>query len=212
MIMSEELIRSLVADHSQVKPFNPKIGTIFTVISTAAAILACHMMYGIRADVLAASPGPDMVIKSGLLFFLGLSAFYSTLAMARPGIGKNTNSWLWVALVAAIFPAYTLFLAVSDQFPSWVLYARTGIQCFITSCAIGIFIASGLIAWLRTAAPVRLERIGWSVGVASGSFATMAYSFTCPNNGMAYAGVWYTLAILTTSIACRFAVPRILKW
>jgi hypothetical protein len=212
MIMSDELIRSLVADHSQVKPFNPRIGTLFTVMSTAAAIFLCHMLYGIRADVLSAKPGPDMVIKSGLLFCLGLSAFFSTLAMARPGIGRNSNSWLWVALVAAIFPVYTLFLAVSDQFPTWVIYASTGIRCFVTSCAIGVFIASGLIAWLRTAAPVRLKRIGWSVGVTSGAFATMAYSFTCPNNGMAYAGVWYTLAILATSIACRFAVPRLLKW
>jgi hypothetical protein len=212
MIMSEELIRSLVADHSQVKPFNPKIGTIFVVISTSAAILACHMLYGIRSDVLSLSPGPDIFVKSGLLFLLGLSGFFSTLSMARPGVGKNANSWLWVALVAAIFPAYTLFLAATAQFPMWVVYASTGIRCFVTSSLFGIMIASGLVAWLRTAAPVRLERIGWSVGVASSSFATMAYSFTCPNNGMAYAGVWYTLAILVTSVACRFAVPRILKW
>jgi hypothetical protein len=212
MKMSEELIRSLVAGHKKVKPFNPKIGAVFIVISTAVAIIACHMLYGIRSDVLSASPGPDMVIKSGLLFFLGLSAFFSTLSMARPGIGKNANSWLWVALVAGIFPAYTLFLAVTSQFPTWVIYASTGIRCFVTSSVLGIAIASGLIAWLRTAAPVRLKRIGWSVGVASGAFSTMAYSFTCPNNGIAYAGVWYTMAMLVTAVACRLAVPRILKW
>jgi hypothetical protein len=212
MKMNDDLIKLLVADHSQVKPFSPKIGTIFIVISTIAAIIMCHMLYGIRPDVLSASPGPDMVIKSGVLLFLGLAAFFSTLSMARPGIGKNSNGWLWVALVAAIFPAYTMFLVVTSQFPMWVVYASSGIRCFVTSSVIGVLIASGLIIWLRGAAPVRLNRIGWSVGVASSSFATMAYSFTCPNNGIAYAGVWYTLAILGTSIACRIAVPRILKW
>jgi hypothetical protein len=117
-----------------------------------------------------------------------------------------------VVLIAAIFPAYAILLAVTGNFPMTVLYAKSGIRCFFTSSILGVLIASGLILWLRKAAPVRLNRIGWSVGVTSASFATMAYSFTCPSNGIAYAGLWYTLAILTTAGLCRLIVPRLLRW
>jgi hypothetical protein len=210
--MSEELIRALVADHKQVTPFSAKPGLLFAFIGTFVAITACHALYGIRPDLLAGAPGDDLIIKSGLLFILGAAAFSATLTMARPGIGKYVNGWLWVALIAAIFPIYTLFLAVTGQFPTAILYASTGIRCFLTSFLFGVSIAAGLVIWLRTAAPVRPNRIGWSVGVTSGAFATMAYSLTCPNNGIAYAGLWYTLAIMATAILCRFVVPRLLRW
>jgi hypothetical protein len=212
MTMSEDLIKSLVAQHKPVAPFSAKPGVFFAVIATAFAILVCHILYGIRADALSGRPRDDLIIKAGLLFVLGTAAFSATLSMARPGIGKYANGWLWVALIAAFFPAYALYLAIAGQFPMWVLYASSGIRCFVTSLAFGITIAAGLIIWLRTAAPVRPHRIGWSVGVSSGAFATMAYSLTCPSYGIAYAGVWYTLAIMTTAVICRLCVPRLIRW
>lgn len=212
MKMSEDLIKLLVADHKQVQPFSAKPGLLFAFASTVVAIAACHTMYGIRPDLLAGAPRDDLIIKSGLLFVLGAAAFSATLSMARPGIGKNVNGWLWVALIAAIFPIYTILLAVTGQFPVGILYAKTGIRCFLTSFTFGVSIASGMVLWLRTSAPVRPNRIGWSVGATSGAFATMAYSLTCPDNGIAYAGLWYTLAILATAFLCRLAVPRLLRW
>jgi hypothetical protein len=212
MTMSEELIQSLVAQHRKVRPFSAKPGLLFAAAATSMAILACHILYGIRSDLLAGMPGDDLIIKAGLLFVLGAAALSATISMARPGVGKNANGWLWAALIAAIFPAYALFLALAGQFPMGVLYASSGIRCFVTSFSFGISIAAGLIIWLRSAAPVRPNRIGWSVGVASGAFATMAYSLTCPNNGIAYAGLWYTLAIFSTAVVSRITVPQLLRW
>jgi hypothetical protein len=40
----------------------------------------------------------------------------------------------------------------------------------------------------------------------------MAYSLTCPSNSIAYAGLWYSLAVLGTAVICRLAVPRLLRW
>jgi hypothetical protein len=210
--MSEDLIKSLVSSHRQVRPFSAIPGLFITIAVTSVAILACHILYGIRTDLITGNPGDDLIIKAGLLLVLGSAAFSATLSMARPGIGKYVNGWLWVAMIAGLFPAYAVYLALAGQFPMWVLSESSGIRCFITSFVFGVAIASGLIFWLRSAAPVRLNRIGWSIGVTSGAFATMAYSLTCPNNGIAYAGVWYTLAIIATALLCRIVVPPLIRW
>lgn len=212
MKMSEDLIKSLVAQHQQVRPFSATPGWAFAAIGACIAALACHLAFGFRADLLVGSPHDIVVVRAAVLLVLGVAALAATASMARPGVGKHADGWLWVALVAAIFPLNALLAALAGQFPVEIVYANSGIRCLLVSPAIGVAMASGLVIWLRTAAPVRPKRLGWSVGVASGSLATMAYSLACPSNSIAYAGLWYTLAVMGTAVLCRLAVPRLLRW
>jgi hypothetical protein len=212
MNMSEDLIKLLVAEHQHVRPFSAKPGWAFAAVGVCVAAFATHLAFGFRADLLAGAPHDIVVIRGAVLLVLGIAALAATVSMARPGVGNHADGWLWVALVAALFPLYALLSALTGQFPVGVIYASSGIRCLWASGAIGIVIASGLVIWLRTAAPVRPKRLGWSVGIASGSLATLAYSFACPSNSIAYAGLWYTLAVLGTAVLCRLAVPRLLHW
>jgi hypothetical protein len=212
MTMSEELIQSLVAQHRRVKPFDAKPGVYFAVGGVVVAAFACNALFGLRTDILSAAPHDIVIIRAAVLMVLGIAAFAATVSMARPGVGKHADGWFWVALIAAIFPLDAALLALSGDFPPAVLYAESGIRCLAASSTIGIGIASGLVIWLRAAAPVRPKRMGWSVGVASGSLATMAYSLTCPSNSIAYAGLWYSAAVLSVAVLCRLAVPRLLRW
>jgi hypothetical protein len=210
--MSEELIASLVAQHREVRPFDAKPGWIFAAASVLLAAFACSALFGFRADLLSGSPHDIVIVRAAVLLVLGIAALAATVSMARPGVGKHADGWLWVALIAAIFPLDAALMAISGKFPAGVLYAESGIRCLLASPVIGVGIASGLLIWLRKSAPVRPKRLGWSVGVASGSLATMAYSLTCPSNSVVYAGFWYSLAVLGTAVLCRLLVPRLLRW
>lgn len=212
MKMSEDLIKLLVTQHQRVRPFSATPGWLFTAIGACIATFACHFAFGFRSDLLAGAPHEIVVVRAAVLLVLGVAALAATVSMAQPGVGKHADGWLWVALLAAIFPLDALLMALTGQFPIEILYASSGIRCLLASSAIGVAMASGLVIWLRSAAPVRPKRLGWSVGVASGSLATMAYSLACPSNSIAYAGLWYTLAVMGTAVLCRLAVPRLLRW
>lgn len=212
MKISEDLIRSLVAQHQQVRPFGARPGWAFAAISACIAALGCHLVFGFRADLLAGAPHDIVVVRAAVLLVLGIAALAATVSMARPGVGKHADGWLWVAIIAAIFPLDALLAALAGQFPAEIIYAKSGIRCLLASFTIGVGIASGLVIWLRAAAPVRPKRLGWSVGVASGSLATLAYSLACQSDSIAYAGLWYTLAVMGTAVLCRLVVPRLLRW
>ncbi len=210
--MSEELIKSLVAQHQKVRPFSVTPGWALTTIGVCIAAFTCHLAFGLRSDLLVGAPHEIVVARAAVLLVLGVAALAATASMAQPGVGKHADGWLWVALIAAIFPLDALLMALTGRFPVEILYVSSGIRCLLASSVIGVAMASGLVIWLRSAAPVRPKRLGWSVGVASGSLATMAYSLACPSNSIAYAGFWYTLAVMGTAVLCRLAVPRLLHW
>ncbi len=212
MNMNDALIKTLVAQHQPVKPFQAKPGWIIAAGVLLLAVFACNLAFGLRADVLAGSPQDIVVIRASVLLVLGVASLAATVSMARPGVGKHADGWLWVALIAAIFPLNALVATLSGTIAAEALHASSGLRCLLASFIIGASFAAGLVLWLRDAAPVRPERIGWSVGVTSGALATMAYSLTCPSNSIAYAGVWYSLAVLGTAVLCRLIVPRLLRW
>lgn len=212
MMMTEDLIKALVAEHRAVRPFRTWPGWTIAISGVLSGAVACHIAFGIRPDILDGNPAEIVLIRSAALLLLGLASLVATASLARPGIGKNADGWLWTTGFAALFPATALVYAVTGRLPPSLLYAASGIRCLLTSSLIAFVIASGLIFWLRRAAPVRPQRLGWTVGLAAGSFGTLSYSLTCLSSDMAYAGVWYALAVAGSAIACRLAVPRILRW
>lgn len=103
MTMTEELIRSLVAQHHKVRPFESKPGWFFVVGCAGLAVVACNALFGLRADVLAWTPQDIVILRGTVLLVLGAAALAATVSMARPGVGKHADGWLWVAVIAAIF-------------------------------------------------------------------------------------------------------------
>lgn len=211
-MMTEDLIKALVADHRAVRPFRIWPGWTFAASGVLAGAVACHLAFGIRPDILAGTTAEIVLIRSATLLMLGLASLVATASLARPGVGNNADGWLWTTGLAALFPATALVYAVTGRFPSSVLYAPSGVRCLLASSLIALVIAGGLIFWLRRAAPVRPQRLGWTVGLAAGSFGTLSYSLTCESSGMIYVGLWYSMAVLGSAVACRLAVPRILRW
>lgn len=210
--MTDDFITALVADHRAVRPFRVWPGWAIAATGVVAGAIACHLAFGIRPDILTGAPSESVLIRSAALLIVGLASLFATVSLSRPGVGKAADGWLWVGAFATIFPLTAIFYFATGRMPDYIIHASSGIRCLIASTLIALAIGTGLVTWLRRAAPVRPSRIGWTVGLASGALGTLAYSLTCPGSGMAYPGVWYTGAVMISALAWRFTVPRLLRW
>ena len=71
---------------------------------------------------------------------------------------------------------------------------------------------SVLTAWLRRGASTALNRAGWLVGLASGSFGAFAYSLHCPSNSIYYVGIFYSAVVAISAAVGRLIVPAAIRW
>ena len=93
-----------------------------------------------------------------------------------------------------------------------VLFSVDGPWCFGVSIGGGLLIGAGLTLWLRSGAPTAINRIGWLVGLTSGSFGAFAYGLHCSSISVFYVGLWYTGAIMLCALLGRLIVPRLIRW
>ncbi len=216
-ISVERTIEELVADLAPVTPLRPRDGVLATLGATALACAGVFVTFGFRADLMAGAPQPIVVVRCLLLAVLGVATTFAATQAARPAVGRPGNGWGW-ALAAAL----TLPLAASVLFMRHMLtgaplgagaldfsYAP---HCFAISAASGLLIGGALVVWLRRGAPTHLDRAGWLVGLAAGSFGTLAYSLHCPSNSIYYVGLVYAGAVALVAGLGRRLVPRLIRW
>ena len=206
-------IEALVADLQPVRPVEPRGGILLTLAAAgvAAAIVAAWL--GLRPDIVAGKPHPMVMMREGMLLVLGFASLAAVVASARPGVGQSNTGWRWALAAASLFPLTSVVMSFAgDGFPTEVLFAVDGPVCLALSICGGLMIGAALTLWLRQGAPTALYRIGWLVGLASGSFGTFAYGLHCQSVTIFYVGLWYTGAIALCAVIGRLVVPRLIRW
>ena len=206
-------IEDLVADLTPVRRLVP--GQAWTLVAalTVLAVLAVDMLYGLREDIMAGHPPGIVLLRAGVLLLLGCAALSAVVASARPGVGQASHGWRWALGAALIFPLTSIAIMLLDRrLPMAELSSPNGPWCLGISSVSALAIGTALTLWLRRGAPVALNRAGWLVGMAAGSFGTFAYSLHCPSATIPYIGIWYTLAVGLCALAGRLIVPRLLRW
>jgi hypothetical protein len=181
------------------------------------ASIIVAMIYGARNDLLAGNPHPIVIIRASLLLLLGLSTTLSVAAAARPSIGKPHNGWMWALAAAAVFPFAALcqfvYLYTSGQpLTLFMVDFEFGPRCVMVSTLSALWIGSLLTWWLRRGAPIALNRAGWLVGIAAGSFGTFSFNVYCNSVSIFYIGLWYSLSVCICAVAGRLIVPRLIRW
>ncbi len=206
-------IETLVADLEPVRPVSPRGGVLITLVAAAVVVAIVAALFGLRPDVVAGDPHPVVMMREGMLLLLGFASLAAVVASARPGVGQSSTGWRWALAAASLFPVTSLVLSLSgDGFPMDVLFSVDGPWCLGISLCGGVMIGAGLTLWLRRGAPTALNRIGWLVGLASGSFAAFAYGLHCSSISVYYVGLWYTGAIMLCAALGRLVVPRLIRW
>lgn len=206
-------IETLVADLRPVRPVQPRGGALLALAAAgvAAAIVAAWL--GVRPDIVAGRPHPVVMMREGMLLVLGFAALAAVIASARPGVGQSHTGWRWALAAAALFPLTSIALAVTGGgFPLDVLYSVDGPGCLIVSLGGGLLIGAAMTVWLRRGAPTALNRIGWLVGLTSGSFGAFAYGLHCVSITVFYVGLWYTGAVALCALLGRLIVPPLIRW
>lgn len=206
-------IDALVADLTPVRPVAPRDGIALMAAATAIAVLLVGMIFGLRGDVMSGAPDPIVVVRAGIMFVLGLATASAVIASARPGVGQRSTGWHWALAAASIFPITAALLAMANRDEAIVaISSGNGLWCLGISGLSALFIGGLLTNWLRQGAPTSINRTSWLVGLAAGSFGTLAYSLHCPSTTVYYVGLWYTLAIALSAGVARLTVPRLIGW
>lgn len=208
---------ALVDDLTPVRVIKRRDTLLLVAGATFIASVIVALTYGMRADVLAGNPHPIVIIRAGLLLLLGLATTLAVAAVARPSVGKPQNGWMWALAAAAVLPlaalAKFIYLYASGQpLELFMLDFEFGLRCLMISSLSALWIASFMTWWLRRAAPIALNRAGWLVGLAAGSFGTFSFNIYCNSVNIFYIGLWYSLAVTICAIAGRLIVPRLIRW
>lgn len=206
-------IETLVADLKPVRPVSPRGGALIAFVGAAVVVGVVAATLGFRPDVVSGDPHPVVMMREGMLLLLGFASLAAVVASARPGVGQSSTGWRWALAAAALFPLTSIILSMNGGgFPVEVLFSVDGPWCLGVSTAGGLLIGAGLTLWLRAGAPTALNRIGWLVGLASGSFGAFAYGLHCASITVYYVGLWYTGAVLLCAVLGRLIVPRLIRW
>ena len=206
-------IEALVADLQPVRPVEPRGGMMLTLAAAAVAAAIVAAWLGLRPDIVAGKPHPMVMMREGMLLVLGFASLAAVVASARPGVGQSNTGWRWALAAASLFPLTSVVMSfAADGFPAEVLFAIDGPTCLGVSVGGGLIIGAALTLWLRQGAPTALDRIGWLVGLASGSFGAFAYGLHCQSVTVFYVGLWYTGAIGLCALIGRLVVPRLIHW
>jgi hypothetical protein len=205
-------IDALAATLTPVRRVRARDGMLAALGAAALTSLIVVLHYGLRADLSAM-----VMLRGGMLVLLGIATMIAAIAAARPAVGQGQNGWAWALAAAAIMPisAAGMFLY------HWMMHMPFGAgamdftyapYCVEISGLSAIVIGGALTLWLRTGAPTALNRAGWLVGLAAGSFGTFAYSLHCPSDSIYYVGLWYSLAVGMCAVFGRLTVPHLIRW
>jgi hypothetical protein len=205
-------ISYLVDDLEPIKPLRFKTTLLVLAGLSILALFAISFMRPLREDLLLGQPTAMFLMRSGMLALLGGATAFSVLAMARPSVGKHSNSWQIALSFAAIFPLGGMIAIMTGDDTLSIASTASVYRCLGFSTVAALATSIPIILSLRRGAPTNPTLAGWLTGIAAGGMGSFSYSFYCPFDSLAYTGVWFTLAVGISAVAGRLIVPRLIRW
>jgi hypothetical protein len=208
---------NLIDDLEPVRVVKRRDNLLLVAGATLIASIGVAMTYGARSDVLAGNPHPMVIIRAGLLVLLGIATTLAVTTAALPSVGKSHNGWLWALAAAALFPFaafcnFAYLYASGQPLGLFMVDFEYGARCLMISAVSALWIGSFMTWWLRRGAPIALNRAGWLVGIAAGSFGAFSFNVHCNSVSIFYIGFWYSIAVTLCAVAGRLIVPRLIRW
>ena len=212
----DETIAALVGDLAPVAPLRPGLGIAAGLGATALAVLGVWIVVGFRADILAGHPAPIVLARASVLLAAGACMLLAAVRAAIPG-RPDQGASLAGTLLLGLFPIGLMGLLLQgimvSRTPSFAEVDGFGAaRCFAIAVTAALVVGSGLIVWMRRAAPTDLPRAGWLTGWAAGALGTFAYSLFCPASTPGFVTTVYPAAVLLAAVLMRLAVPRLVRW
>ncbi len=206
------LIDALVADLRPVKPLRTRDGTVLIAVAVVISVAAVAMVKGLWAGAWNGKASEIFLIVNGLLGVLGIVCSVGVLASSSPRIGNRHDGPRWGLAMIGVVPMAALVHALNGHGLSAVLSDPYGVSCALLAVSAAVPVAGALVWWLHRGAPVSLKLAGLFVGVAAGSFGSLAYGLSCPIDTMTHIGVWHIVPVAICGLIGRLAVPPLVRW
>jgi hypothetical protein len=206
----EALIEELVTEVAPAKPvprlFAWLVVAVAIVLMTAAIIVELKL----RRDLVSLDYTLPLLWKLLTTAGLGLVLTHVVLSAAQPQYRMRPLQLVPALLAGAAFlvPGIAAWVAKGAPNPALIGYKT----CLTTITLLGSIQLCGFLLWLRNGAPTQAKQAGFLAGLASGAWASFAYSLYCGHDQMFYAAAWYTLATMLLGVAGSLIAPRICKW
>lgn len=210
---SADLIDSLVADLTPVRRIRKRSGLLIVAAATLLAVTLNVPIFGLRPDIIALRPAEIVLLRSGVLLLIGISASLAVITSASPSVGARRDGWRWALGAGLLFPVTSLVLTLGGApYPTEILDTRSVAYCLGISLASALAIGGIISGWLRRGAVTELRRAGWLTGLAAGALGTFVYNLGCPSDSVHYVALWYGLSLGAAAIIGRLTVPHLLRW
>lgn len=212
----EQTIEALVGDLRPVEPLRLWRGIAAGLGLTALAAIGVWRIFGLRSDLLAMHPAPIVIARGAALLAGGLVLLVAALRAGVPGRADQGATVLGT-MILGIMPVGLMGLLLDGivagrraHFAE--LTPPDALRCFGIALAASLLVGSGLVLWMRRAAPTDLTRAGWLTGWAAAALGTFAYSLFCPAQTMGFVTAVYPVAMLLSATVIRFAASPLLRW
>lgn len=193
---TEDLIGSLVADHSQ--PPKSTSNTLFYVLPLAllAAIFLFSTTLDMRPDFLEAVATWRYLLKMAVAANIAFIGIWLLFRMARPQHAPRDDLKLLplALLPLALGIAGEMAILPLDRWPASAIGFRP-LLCLGLVPLIALAPLVATLLALRRGAPQSPTAAGAVAGFAAGGMGALIYAFHCNNDSPFYVAIWYLLAI-----------------
>jgi hypothetical protein len=210
---TNELVRSLAADHGT----RPRTAGAMLAIALVLALpftLAMFMMrLGMRADVMAATHNPFFVLKFVVTLALAFTSVALASRLVQPAADVRRAAWLLAIPLLLLATGIAADMMLPETSP-WMMRMR-GSNSMVCLSAIPMLslplLVAALIA-LRRGAATRPMLTGAVAGLIAGGIAATFYASHCVDDSPLFVATWYVAAIALVALVGAIAGRWVLRW
>ncbi|WP_213736899.1 DUF1109 domain-containing protein [Bradyrhizobium sp. dw_411] len=210
---SSDLIRSLASELTPVHPGKTRndmlLGLGLGAMVSLAVVIA---IYGVQPGLVSVAHGGLMAMKACYVLSLAAIAGSMLMPMLRPGnlVPDRRSFFLLPVLLLAGGALWQTVTSDTGAASLWL--GSNWPQCLLRIAILAVPILTGACWAIRPQAPLRLRATGALAGLVSGSIAAAMFALACPENGLGFVLVWYTVAIAISTVVGAMIGPSVLRW
>jgi hypothetical protein len=193
---TNELVRSLAADHGwRARP----VAAVLAIAIVAAlpfTMMMFMMRLGMRADIMAATGSPFFLLKFAVTLALVLATVMLALRLVRPGAQVGKVAWLLAVPPLLLVGGIAVDMAL-PQTSTWTsrLVGTNSLVCLAAIPALSVPLLIAALIGLRHGAATRPMLTGAVAGLLAGGIAATFYAAHCLDDSPLFVVTWYGLAL-----------------
>ena len=210
MTMRNNLIDDLVQDAEPASPLRVRTGWAMIAVAVVIAVGAILLGLGVRDDIARMSPSGPLLWKFACSLVFAGAVTNLVLRSAQPQFRVRSLGLFPAIAAASAFVLPGILIWLTRGMPSPMLI--TWDTCLKSTTGLGLAMLGVMLFWLRNGAPTRAKQAGLLAGLASGAWASFAYSMHCGHDELFYAAIWYTLVTGLLGGLGWLLAPRLCRW